>query len=171
MLDMHCSSCPCSASLPGILHNPSCLLRWGVKGLEELFWDTVPDLWNTHVKYSSLQALNSLSTFFCQILTTQTNISAVIPCPDFGETVPFFSSIGCFLMHWAISTRVVGGLSGVPGHQWESVDNGRGCRAPQPLSMNQLYPEEAGPEQESPCNSVVKGYSEGRELGDRSQHY
>lgn len=44
-------------------------------------------------------------------------------------------------------------------------------RAPQPLSMSQLHPEQAGSEQESPCNSLVRDYSEGRELGDRSQQY
>lgn len=37
--------------------------------------------------------------------------------------------------------------------------------------MNQLCPEEIGPEQESPSNSVVRDYSEARELGERSQQH
>lgn len=171
MLDMHCSSCPCSASLPGILHNPSCLFRWGVKSLEELFWDTVPDFWSPDVKYNSLQALSSLSEF-CRIPATQINISGVILCPDFSETLPFLSSICCFLMHWQYPIHSCCGRSGVPGHQWKSV-NGRWCplAGPHSLSMNKFYPEEAGSEQKSPCNSVVRDYSEGRELGGRSHHY
>lgn len=60
-----------------------------MKGLVELFWDVVPDFWDTDVKHNSLHALDSLSALFFQILTTQTNISGVILCPDFSETLPF----------------------------------------------------------------------------------
>lgn len=45
-------------------------------------------------------------------------------------------------------------------------------QGPTTLSVHsQVFPEQAGPEQESLCNSVVRESSEGRELGDRSQQY
>lgn len=89
--------------------------------------------------------------------------------------VKHFSFLVQYVVFWCTGQYPIHsccGRSGVPGHQWKSV-NGRWCppAGPHSLSMNKFYPEEPGPEQKSPCNSVVRDYSEGRELGGRSQHY
>lgn len=73
ILHLHCSSCPTlltsSTSFPGIFHSPSCLFWWGAKGLNELFWDNIPEFRDTDVKHCFLCALGSL--IFFQILTLQ----------------------------------------------------------------------------------------------------
>lgn len=174
MLDMHCSSCPCSASLPAILHNSSCLFRWGVKGLEELFWDTVLDFWNTDVRHNTFHALDSLTAFLSNSNYSDSNSWVELSCVlILVKPFPFqFSMLFSDALGNIISTRVVE-LVWSPRSPVKSVDNGRCVLQQGPTaSLHEPLVSRTGcPEQESPCSSVVRDYSEGRELGDRSQQH
>lgn len=132
ILDMHCSS------VPAVLHF-------------QAFYTTHPvysdEVWRVWKSYFGILSQTSgtlmwnttpfmhwiLCLLFSQILTTRTNISGVILCPDFSETFPFS---GLYVVFWHTGQYCIHSCCGrLIWSPWSPVDNGVWCPPEGPHSL------------------------------------